>query len=746
MSEPDRTPTGAATTAEEAGTEPGKPPPSDLESTGGVKELLAKVARTVPKTLWPMLVAAFLPAAPLLLLGHGLQVWESRDAVYLNGSLEALSDPSAPFLASAGVLALLGVALVPIVIGAPVLIGGAALLGRTIAVRDAWRAALRRYFTVLTWFLLVIALATAVAAAAIGLAVAETPSWFAVGVPGLLGLLLLAPFMVALPVALLERRGAWQGLTVAYRLGRERRRIHLMFVVASCGLSALASTGLDRLLQAWPGWGDGHPGAEAAGLLASALVLAPAVLLLCAPVVYREQAAPADLVPGPDLDRIAAHLPPPHIGGRSWAVLPAPALAALLLLPTLAGPAALWANPFDALYLEGSPIDSVWNDDGVVDISPQGEGALIAVANGGAFLEVCDPECEAVTENGGFEGGGAAVVGEGLVHTGWQDSFNWEAGEEEFYAPNPDSGLYLWSCVDATDCDLGDGTQIRSFQGDLYSLASAVAPYGDGLVIASYVPPADDSDSARGIGDDEGDLLLQVCDEPTCADPRTIEPPGDVAAGGFPTYDAFLDIAVSPAGGFAVAAFDASYGVLNVISCSDAECAQPEVNEIFGEQFRKKFDDDLQARFGARIEYRPDGTPVLAYRSIPDGAVHVTDCHDAACTDFTDRTITGPAWRRPLPGLAVDSQGNPQLATFDPAEGRLVLLSCLDGGCTETVRTPLARTDEEPGVSALALDDEDRPHIVWADADGEAFLGGRFLADARYLRCAEPLCGALQTP
>ncbi|WP_152523031.1 hypothetical protein [Nocardiopsis potens] len=712
-----------------------------------MKELWAKIARTVPRTLWPMLVAAWLPAVPLLLLGHSLEVWKSADAVYYNGVLEPLSEPGALFLASAAVLAALGLALAPLVIGAPVLIGTAALLGRTIAVRDAWRLALRRYFTVLTWLLLLIALLSAVAAGATGLTAIGWPLWLALAFTVLPGLFALAPLMVMLPVSLAEGRGPWQGLAAAHRLERERRRVHLLFVIAACGLPVLVDTGAERLLGSRLGWGDGHPGAEAVGLLASALAMAPAVLLLCAPAVYRDRGAYTGYASGPDLGRMAAHLPPPHTGGRSWAVLPAPALAALLLLPVLVGPAVSWANPLGAPVLEGGPLASPYGDDYVIDISPRGEGALIATTQRGETAELCDPECETVAEREGrTQGGGTAVAGGGRLYTDWWEFMHdWE--DTDRYGPHPDSGLYLRTCAATEKCDPDEAVRIRQYGGDHYETASAVAPFGEGLVVASHVRPYEPRGRDEEIGEDEGGLRLHVCDEPACADPRAIDPPGDVTAGGFLAGGTFLDIAVSAEGGFAVAAFDASYGALNVVSCADAECAEPEVSEIFGEHFRKEHEVGMRSRFGARIEYRPDGTPVLAYRAVRDGAVHVTDCHDAACTEFTDRAVTGPGWKRPLPGLALDSEGNPQLATFDLAEERLVLLSCLDGGCTETVRTPLAATSEEPGVSALAVDGEDRPHIVWSEGEEDRpDIFSRFSAETHYLRCAEPLCGAAQTP
>ncbi|ASU82565.1 hypothetical protein CDO52_07010 [Nocardiopsis gilva YIM 90087] len=360
------------------------------------------------------------------------------------------------------------------------------------------------------------------------------------------------------------------------------------------------------------------------------------------------------------------------------------------------------------------------------------------------YVEECDPECTPGAEFETDEFGGAVTATDsGFVHTGWQE-FRYDHGSgKSHYAPHPDSGLYLWECQSAQECDDGDGTQVRSFGGLLYGTYSALTPLGKGLVIVSYVRPDDEKDVKEVSGGDTGGLRADVCKDLACTDPQTVPLPNDITVGSTKLDGPFLDVAAAPGGGFAIAAYDANFGSLNVIACADSECAEPKVTPVVGDQFRREYQERLRSRFGARIEYRPDGTPVLAYRDAKSGGAHVVNCHDSACTDFTDRAITGPGWARPVPGLAVDSHGNPQLVTFDMVNERLVLMSCLDGDCADAITTPLRGFTEVPAVSALGLDSEDRPHIVWGQIE-DAPLATR--TSAEYLRCAEALCGAQSDP
>jgi len=128
-------------------------------------------------------------------------------------------------------------------------------------------------------------------------------------------------------------------------------------------------------------------------------------------------------------------------------------------------------------------------------------------------------------------------------------------------------------------------------------------------------------------------------------------------------------------------------------------------------------------------------------REAGDGAVRFLDCQDAACTEYSEETVTEPGWARPVPGFDLDSQERPQLATYDYGAERLMLLSCLDTGCSETVETLLTGFEHVPRTTGLALDEHDRPHMVRGDGEHRSF-GGGYDTEAEYLRCEEPWCGA----
>ncbi|ASU82581.1 hypothetical protein CDO52_07095 [Nocardiopsis gilva YIM 90087] len=735
--------------------------PSDLSLADSGTTLLKRTFRAYYRHLWPLIVAAGVPVAPLVLLAQPLLVWLTHDAVFVNGSLEPLSGPDTFTLVAIGVLILLGFLLAPIPVGASVLLGGGALLGRTVSVRDAWRAALRRYFTTLTWIVQLIVLSLVAIAAFVGLGLwlpTETPMWLLAGMALLPFLLLVVPVTVMLPVALIEGHGPWRGLAVAWRMGRYDRGVHFFCVLGSWGVMTLANRGLDWVLQSQVGWGGMHPMALAVSFLVSAVAAPLAVLLMCAPVVSRKHQpyfAPQPYLTAPDLprernldlSRVADHLPNAHHAGRSWHVMPLPLLVAVLLLPSLIGPAAMWADPFRTPDMTSSPVEGTHGDEFMVDLSPQGSHAVVSVIRRGVYMQVCDPDCTmGPTYDTNRLGSAVAAVDSGFVRTGWREVRHDSDSGKNPYAPHPDSGLYLWECDSVRQCDEDDGTQIRRFGGHLFSIYSAVASLGEGLLVVSYVSPDDSPQLDEIQGGDKGGLLAQVCEDLACSNPHSIPLPDDITVGSSTVEGPFLDVAIAPEGGFTIAAFDGSWGTLNAISCPDTECAKPKVTPIVEDQFRREYEGGFRSRFGARIEHRPDGTPVLAYREVKTGAAHLVDCHDSACTDFTDRAVTGPGWARPVPGLAVDSHGKPQLATFDMAAQRLVLMSCHDTSCAESATTVLADFTGEPVVSALALDRQDRPHIVWTDGE-RTFAGVGSSGSTEYLRCAEPLCGARdQTP
>ncbi|WP_017625071.1 hypothetical protein [Nocardiopsis chromatogenes] len=709
----------------------------------GTGRLLGRVLRAYPRVLPAVVVASAVPLAPLALAEHVPGLLASRDGVYVNGVAEPFGGPGTAEYAWAAVLAVLGLLVVPVPLGASALIAGGALLGRPVAVRDAWRASLRRYAALAGWVLAAAAAGAALAGALLGPVLIGWPVWTGWAAAVIAGPVLLVPLAVALAVVVLQGETPWKAYATAYRMGEGRRRVHILCVAAAVGVWIGAHRGVTWLLGIWPGWGEGTPGVEALGFAVSALVGPLTVLLLCAPAVFCGQEWTLGTVVDLDLERADAALPQRAPDGAGWKAMPVPALAAVLVLPPLVGPALFLANPFGAPVVVQERFGSVRSDEYAVDVLPKGETATLLFGADGADAAVCDPECAWVDSGERLARGGGttlAATGDGYALVSWRD-FTYQ---EEPPGPNEKSGLYAAACDEPAECGAGGGRLVRPFAGDHYDTASDAVRVGDGLVVASSVR----ADGFRADPDgEEGGLLIQICADTACTGPRDVPVPG-VGVGGFLVDGRFLDIAAAPDGGFAVAAFDAAFGELNVVHCADDECAEPQVTQVREAEFREEFEGGVRARYGVRALYRPDGTPVLAYRDPASGEAHVVDCADAACSESTDRAVTGPGWERPAPGMALDSEGRPQLATFDMAAGRLVLVSCRDTGCADTATVPLAEVEGEPGKSAIALDEQDRPHIVWAQGETDADFGTRrFDGDLVSTRCEEALCGAGgQTP
>jgi phosphoserine phosphatase len=291
MDRPDSTDATAAAPPGE-GPDPGgaaAAPASDLVLHEELGPLLVRVLGTYVRRLWALLVVASLPAVPVTLLSQALVVAPAREGSYLNGVLESTADPLAPaLLIATGVIVLAGLAIAPVVLGGSVLLGAAALLGRRISPRQAWQGGRQRYFTVLTWFLLLIFLVLGVSGLALWALVSDLPPVLTAIVFFVVLWVLLTPVTVSLPLALVEGHGPFRALVEACRLARHRFGVHLILVGLSYGVSVLAGTGLEWALVRWTDLPEGGPVLSAATVLAALLATPLSVLLSCAPLAYAE--------------------------------------------------------------------------------------------------------------------------------------------------------------------------------------------------------------------------------------------------------------------------------------------------------------------------------------------------------------------------------------------------------------------------------------------------------------------------
>jgi hypothetical protein len=738
--------------------------PADLSLQSYASDLHKRVFEVYARNLWPLLLVAGLPVVPLVLLAQISVVLPAREGAYLNGVLQSTTETlGTPSLVVLGTVLVLAVLVGPIPLGGSVLLGGGALLGRQITVRDAWRGALRRYFTTLTWALMLFGLVGVALAVSLWLILLEWPLPL-IGLVVLLPLLyLLTPLSVMLPAALLEGHGPLRGLAVAWRIGRGRRWPHFLFVAASYGVTVLFNTVLQRSLLRWtelPEYGL----LTVALTATSATLVAPlALLLLCAPVVYSgtnsveflstddldlgrvdqqlSAVVPGTAVPASDVPQERFEVP----WGRDRRWITVSALVVALFAPPLVGPVTVAANPFGLAVMTASPSETVAGYGSLVSIGVADGTVLIGRAHhNGVEFTSCDPDCTVELQHDTWDAeNGSSVEGGQPLRTQWLEFEHGAGSAKERRAPHSESGLYLYACDQASEC--GDDTDpvfLRPFEGRMVALASAVAPMaGGGLVVASYVRNDGRREPDEVVDGDTGGLRVHVCEDTGCADPRVLDVPPELVEDGFDLDRAHLDVSATPEGGFAVTAMDLSFGSLSLVTCADADCAEPEVTELVGDRFRLKNESTQGLKAGARVEYRSDGAPVVAYRDALSGQAHLVNCQDAVCSEFTDTAVTGPGWARPVPGLAVDSRDRPHLLTTDMEENRLVLISCVDRGCAETVSTGLVGFDDEPVATALAFDSHDRPHMAWGGHTAETVFGGS-LAELLYLGCTQPYCGS----
>lgn len=707
----------------------------------GFRQVLGSVGTVYLRRLGPLLVVLSVPAVPALLMAEMVLLWSPMDTIVVNARTETLGSLKASQWVFLGAAALVGLVATPIGLGGVLLLGGGALLGRRITVTAAWRQALRRYPTILALLLTLMLWA----ALFLGLLWVTLFVWELA--PPLVWVWLLPPalytlpvLIVALPVALLEGHGLFLAIATAWLMGRFRRSTHLMFVALAFGLGYAVRELLEHLTT----WAALQTVVPLVVMTVTALIstlMAPLwPLLICAPVA---QSDPDTHIRDLDLAALDRQLPrtDPASSRRFPALVLLSALA--LLFSAIPDPLMLWVTNATQLRIE--PVDLVSTDEATFALEARDDRTLLSSFQRGTTVLVCDPECTPTGDRwGAYNGGATLLTDTGFVDTAWKEFQHEDAEGDDKYAPHEDSGLYLRHCADLeADCSESKNkdTLIRPYRGDHYDLYTAIAPLSEGLVVVSHARfdtfKAQDHDL-----EDRGGLQAHVCKDLACADPHTVILPEDLTAGAFLSDGTLLDVATTPEDGFTISVYNGRHGGINLVHCPDTECTEPEVTQVVADVFVAEYEGYLIPRFGARIEYRPDGTPVVAHRAAQDGAVHVVDCHDTACTEFTDRALTGAGWARPVPGLALDSLGNPQLATFDMATEQVVLISCLDSGCTKTTTVPLQEFEEEPALTALTLDQDDRPHLVWAQGTPYLSFTRDFSAEAEYVHCLQPRCGA----
>ena len=574
--------------------------PEDLTLPLGLLTTLRAVGRTYVRRSWPLLVAITVPLAPAILLFALFMSLPEYSVV--DGSPTYMGTPDSwqvtVWVLATG-MALVGTALA---LGSAFVLGSAALMGRDVPVTAAWRTALRRLPVLLVWEAVT---ATLVVAVLWVVLVRSQESEMALPVLVLLSLppflLLMAVWALTLAAALLEGRVLPDACRRAWELGIECRTTHMVLALVFTAVSLAAVVGAE--LSA--GWlaESGYDQLLALAARSAILTLsAPLVLLLlCAPGVHTSPVSPWDL----DLVRAEEHLP--SAGATEWARPrpTTPLLALAVSLPVVAVPLAPVLSPVTTPQTISETVDA---DDYSAPRMAVSDDTVFLTRRGQDPLTVCDPECEPV-EDVLDEGivDAVATVEDGYLATAWKRDPGAE-GEPWEEPPPLDGALHLLHCSGPDEDGCHDSGQVRVFPDVPFQ--SSIAPLDDGVVIASYPDRVEEEDLGGPAG-----LRAHVCDDTKCSDPHDVDLSGESGRDPRSMGGLGIDVAASPDGGFAVTVLDHVTGVLTLTHCADQACADPVTTELSEQNvFYSLGEHPESGRFGAHVEYRPDGTPVVAHR------------------------------------------------------------------------------------------------------------------------------------
>ena len=289
-------------------------------------------------------------------------------------------------------------------------------------------------------------------------------------------------------------------------------------------------------------------------------------------------------------------------------------------------------------------------------------------------------------------------------------------------------------------------------------VAVAARPDG-GLVVADLLAAAPAPAGAEPGAD--GRLRLLFCADTGCPDPRTVTVAGgpDLELTADPNAAPFLPpdlpeatrrlaVTVSPDGRAATALATAGDGPIVVATCDGPECGHPAAARVRiepGSGGAGSPDDYLQPRHGIDIALPAGGGPLITAEAPGQTATILLACRTPACAgtdritlvegggDGPDAFPIGPA------AVELDRQGRPLLAVSNQRDftPEAVLVACDDGACRRRTTVSLGEINSGSPVSPLdlALDDGDRPAILWGGPDD-----GPTSIRLRVLTCDTPRC------
>ena len=280
------------------------------------------------------------------------------------------------------------------------------------------------------------------------------------------------------------------------------------------------------------------------------------------------------------------------------------------------------------------------------------------------------------------------------------------------YFDETNGNLKVAHCNDANCAAGGDAINTADSSASVVGLYTSLALDGSGNPVISY------HDSTAG------NLKLIHCNDVNCAGANestaTVDGSPDVV-GLFTSLELF-------SGNPTVSYYDQTNAVVNVARCNDANCA------VGGDTIKPVATTPGIVQQHASLALDASGNPVVSFLS-DLGMVAVAHCSDAACNTLpTPVELPDPngGVLEPVYTSIVLASGIPVVSYWDPIADVLRVGRCLDAACNSVSVSTADNVGGSTGAfSSIALDSAGNPIIASYD---DVFN------DLVVTRCVEPFC------
>lgn len=220
-------------------------------------------------------------------------------------------------------------------------------------------------------------------------------------------------------------------------------------------------------------------------------------------------------------------------------------------------------------------------------------------------------------------------------------------------------------------------------------------------------------------------LRVTTCGNPACtAGGVSVLPHPAILSVGF-----FSSIAVGPDGLPVIAHYDQGAFALRVTKCGNPACTADNVSTLVD-------DPEDAVGFDPSVAIGADGLPVISHSNASASALRVTKCGNAACTaGNVSTTVADPLVEDGVdPSLAIGADGLPVISHFAWFIGALRVTRCGNAACTNGNSTTTVDAPDAALVgqfSSIAVAPDGLPVISHFDSTSERL---------RVTKCGDPMC------